>query len=92
MTPQFWKNSMLTKPADRDVVCHASAWDFSNDFDFRYIENLPKKCILLRVLNLFPVLGTISRLAVKVMVLKKCLAPNNVSYKLVLISFREAFC
>jgi peptidyl-dipeptidase A len=35
MTPQFWKNSMLTKPADRDVVCHASAWDFQNDFDFR---------------------------------------------------------
>ena len=34
---------MLTKPADRDVVCHASAWDFSNDFDFRYIEILPKK-------------------------------------------------
>lgn len=29
----FWKRSMLTQPADRDVVCHASAWDvtFNND-------------------------------------------------------------
>jgi hypothetical protein len=54
MTPQFWKNSMLTKPADRDVVCHASAWDFSNDFDFRYIEILPKNFILLHVLCLSP--------------------------------------
>ncbi|WP_224246076.1 M2 family metallopeptidase [Hyalangium gracile] len=29
----FWKNSMFTKPRDRDVVCHASAWDvtFNND-------------------------------------------------------------
>lgn len=23
----FWQRSMLTKPADREVVCHASAWD-----------------------------------------------------------------
>jgi peptidyl-dipeptidase A len=29
----FWERSMLTKPRDRDVVCHASAWsiDFEND-------------------------------------------------------------
>lgn len=29
----FWQRSMFTKPRDRDVVCHASAWDvsFSND-------------------------------------------------------------
>ena len=24
----FWTNSMLEKPDDRDVVCHATAWDF----------------------------------------------------------------
>jgi peptidyl-dipeptidase A len=24
----FWKNSTLVKPRDRDMVCHASAWDF----------------------------------------------------------------
>lgn len=25
----FWKKSVLEKPADgRDLVCHASAWDF----------------------------------------------------------------
>ncbi|KAJ3051438.1 hypothetical protein HK097_007537, partial [Rhizophlyctis rosea] len=27
----FWTRSMLVRPADRDVVCHASAWDFGND-------------------------------------------------------------
>ena len=29
----FWDRSLFTKPADRDVVCHASAWsiDFKND-------------------------------------------------------------
>jgi len=29
----FWERSMLTKPKDRDVVCHASAWhiDFQKD-------------------------------------------------------------
>ena len=31
----FWERSMLTKPRDRDVVCHASAWDVSMDNDLR---------------------------------------------------------
>ncbi len=31
----FWKRSMFTKPADRDVVCHASAWDIDNQQDVR---------------------------------------------------------
>lgn len=31
----FWKRSMLEKPGERDVVCHASAWDFCNGRDFR---------------------------------------------------------
>jgi peptidyl-dipeptidase A len=31
----FWQRSMLTKPRDRDVVCHASAWDVDNDMDVR---------------------------------------------------------
>ena len=35
MTPTFWKYSQLTKPTDREVQCHASAWDFFNDYDFR---------------------------------------------------------
>jgi peptidyl-dipeptidase A len=26
---------MIDKPANRDVVCHAAAWDFANDYDFR---------------------------------------------------------
>ncbi|MCY4426156.1 MAG: M2 family metallopeptidase, partial [Halieaceae bacterium] len=36
----FWTNSMLTKPADRDVVCHASAWDMGNGNDPRI-----KQCV-----------------------------------------------
>jgi peptidyl-dipeptidase A len=27
LPPTFWERSLFTKPADRDVVCHASAWD-----------------------------------------------------------------
>ena len=35
MPPTFWDRSMFTKPADRDVVCHASAWDIDNERDLR---------------------------------------------------------
>lgn len=31
----FWERSMFTKPADRDVVCHASAWDIDFVDDLR---------------------------------------------------------
>ncbi len=31
----FWTRSQITKPADRDVVCHASAWDIDNKDDLR---------------------------------------------------------
>lgn len=31
----FWERSMFTKPADRDVVCHASAWDIDFEKDVR---------------------------------------------------------
>ncbi|HZR11191.1 MAG TPA: M2 family metallopeptidase, partial [Myxococcales bacterium] len=40
----FWERSMLTKPRDRDVVCHASAWDvtFSDDLRIKMcIRNPP---------------------------------------------------
>ncbi|GBM64390.1 Angiotensin-converting enzyme [Araneus ventricosus] len=35
MTPQFWNRSIIEKPTDREMVCHASAWDFSDGKDFR---------------------------------------------------------
>lgn len=36
MPAEFWAESMLEKPSDgREVVCHASAWDFYNRKDFR---------------------------------------------------------
>ena len=31
----FWERSMFTKPNDRNVVCHASAWDVSYQDDLR---------------------------------------------------------
>jgi len=31
----FWERSLFVKPADRDVVCHASAWDIDFDQDVR---------------------------------------------------------
>jgi peptidyl-dipeptidase A len=31
----FWERSLFTKPRDRDVVCHASAWDVDNVDDLR---------------------------------------------------------
>jgi peptidyl-dipeptidase A len=39
----FWARSLLTKPRDRDVVCHASAWDIDNLEDLRV-----KMCIQIR--------------------------------------------
>jgi peptidyl-dipeptidase A len=31
----FWQRSMFTRPQDREVVCHASAWDVDNVEDLR---------------------------------------------------------
>jgi peptidyl-dipeptidase A len=43
LPPTFWERSLFTKPADRDVVCHASAWDVDNFDDLRV-----KMCIQVR--------------------------------------------
>jgi peptidyl-dipeptidase A len=31
----FWERSLFLKPKDREVVCHASAWDVDSDQDLR---------------------------------------------------------
>jgi len=31
----FWERSLIKRPADREVVCHASAWDLDNVDDIR---------------------------------------------------------
>jgi peptidyl-dipeptidase A len=36
----FWERSLLVRPRDRDVVCHASAWDMNLEGDVRI-----KQCI-----------------------------------------------
>jgi peptidyl-dipeptidase A len=35
LPPAFWERSMLTRPRDREVVCHASAWDMEPGTDVR---------------------------------------------------------
>jgi peptidyl-dipeptidase A len=35
LPPTFWERSLLVKPADREVVCHASAWDIDYEKDVR---------------------------------------------------------
>ena len=39
----FWERSLFVKPTDREVVCHASAWDIDNKDDVRV-----KMCIQIR--------------------------------------------
>jgi peptidyl-dipeptidase A len=39
----FWERSLFVKPRDREVVCHASAWDIDNANDLRL-----KMCIQIR--------------------------------------------
>jgi len=39
----FWDRSLFIKPADRDVVCHASAWDIDGKDDLRI-----KTCLQVR--------------------------------------------
>ena len=51
----FWERSMFTKPRDREVVCHASAWDPSYADDVRI-----KMCITVReedLITIHPELG-----------------------------------
>jgi peptidyl-dipeptidase A len=35
LPPTFWDRSLFTRPRDRDVVCHASAWDVTWSGDLR---------------------------------------------------------
>jgi len=35
LPPTFWERSLFVRPRDRDVVCHASAWDVDNVEDLR---------------------------------------------------------
>jgi peptidyl-dipeptidase A len=35
LPPSFWERSLFTRPRDREVVCHASAWDIDYDRDLR---------------------------------------------------------
>jgi peptidyl-dipeptidase A len=35
LPPTFWTRSMITRPRDREVVCHASAWDLDYQEDLR---------------------------------------------------------
>ncbi len=45
----FWERSLFVKPRDRDVVCHASAWDIDNKDDLRI-----KTCLQIRDVDFVP--------------------------------------
>ena len=40
LPPTFWERSLFVKPRDREVVCHASAWNINSVDDLRF-----KMCI-----------------------------------------------
>ena len=44
----FWERSQFTKPRDRDVVCHASAWDvtYSNDLRLKMCIKLDEEDLI----------------------------------------------
>jgi hypothetical protein len=42
----FWERSILQKPEGRDLICHASAWDFHDGKDFRYPTVARFHCIV----------------------------------------------
>ncbi|KAK7873704.1 hypothetical protein R5R35_013236 [Gryllus longicercus] len=48
MPESFWERSILEKPKDREIVCHASAWDFYDGKDFRI-----KQCTRVNMRDLF---------------------------------------
>ncbi|PSN41387.1 Angiotensin-converting enzyme [Blattella germanica] len=48
MPEMFWEKSILQKPSDRELVCHASAWDFYDGKDFRI-----KQCTRVTMDHLF---------------------------------------
>lgn len=49
MPQEFWNHSMIEKPKDREVVCHASAWDFCNGKDVRFVGQLCSKTFTLKL-------------------------------------------
>jgi hypothetical protein len=51
----FWERSILQKPEGRDIICHASAWDFHDGKDFRYVTVGVASChciIVIRYVNI----------------------------------------
>lgn len=38
MTDEFWDRSIIERPEGIDLVCHASAWDFYEEGDYRIKE------------------------------------------------------
>lgn len=50
MPDEFWKYSLIEKPKDREIICHASAWDFCNGRDYRI-----KQCTVITMEDLITV-------------------------------------
>ena len=43
LSDTFWERSLFVKPQDRNVVCHASAWDIDSDINDLRIKMLLKE-------------------------------------------------
>ncbi|MCL4139566.1 UNVERIFIED_CONTAM: hypothetical protein GTU68_017571 [Idotea baltica] len=48
--PSFWTRSVIERPEDRQIICHATAWTFSNLTDFRI-----KMCTKVEMTDFFTV-------------------------------------
>jgi hypothetical protein len=51
MPDMFWERSILQKPEGRDLICHASAWDFHDGKDFRYTAVAHIHCLTITCVN-----------------------------------------
>lgn len=49
MPEEFWRDSIIEKPQGRELVCHASAWDFCNGQDFRSVFLVLRMLLVLSV-------------------------------------------
>lgn len=48
LPPTFWERSLFEKPTDREVVCHASAWDvhFNNDLRLKMCVKIDQEDLI----------------------------------------------
>lgn len=56
MPEEFWNKTIMVNPDGVDMVCHASAWDFYNQKDFRLAHRQAKSATVTVMLSKFTIL------------------------------------